>query len=123
MFIVAGCASTEAPSAPSAPPARPKPDAATASSASFSSADTEVPVSPGAASPRISCLAEVEMHCRDGYENGCEGDRTTKMACVKKGLTAVVPCDREIVHGCPAGHVNSCFAKPPYGDKHICVKS
>lgn len=85
--------------------------------------DNVEPVPPAAASPRISCEAEIEILCPDGYENGCGGGRTTAMACVKKGAIAVASCDAEIALRCPAGEVNSCFAKPPYGDKQICVRS
>jgi hypothetical protein len=119
VMLIAACASTEAPSAPAAKTA---PAPATEPSAPVANGDAKVPVPPGVDKPRLPCTAEIDIQCLDGYEDGCIGGRTTMIVCVKKGLTATVPCDRQIMHGCPVGEINSCFANPPYGDNHICVK-
>lgn len=76
----------------------------------------------GTSKPRLPCSAEIDIHCPDGYEDGCVGDRTTSIVCVKKGAKALVPCDRQIVTQCPLGEINSCWAEPPYGTLHICVR-
>lgn len=78
---------------------------------------------PTTVTSRVPCDLEIAIDCPDGYEDGCAGNRTTSMACVKKSAKAVIPCDREIVFRCGPGEISSCYADPPYGTLHICVKS
>jgi len=72
---------------------------------------------------RIRCDAEIEIHCPPGYENGCGGDRTSYHACVPVGAVAAAPCETEIVQRCAPGEQDSCSADPPFGSKHVCVRS
>ena len=85
-------------------------------------ADTKVPVPSGVSKPRLPCSAEIDVECPEGYEIGCIGDRTTSIVCVKKGAVANATCEQQIMLSCPPGEINSCFANPRYGNKHICVR-